>query len=262
MYQWNPHDYEKNSSPQERAADAVISTLELIGDEHILDIGCGDGKVTARISARIPNGSVLGIDSSSEMIDFARNKFPSSKYPNLRFELADALSLSYDQEFDLVVSFACLHWVKDHLSVLRGIKRSLKPGGIMVIQCGGRGAEDDIFALAREVIRGDKWSKYFQGYSNPHGVYGTEEYHAWLKEAGLEEIKVGVSARDMIFPGKAGLEGFIRTTWLSLTERIPEELRQEFISEMADRYLEHKPIRDGLAYAGMGVLEVEARRTI
>ena len=55
MYQWNASDYEKNSSGQERAAEAIISMLELEGHEHILDIGCGDGKVTAKMAALVPS---------------------------------------------------------------------------------------------------------------------------------------------------------------------------------------------------------------
>jgi trans-aconitate methyltransferase len=158
------------------------------------------------------------------------------------------------------VSFACLHWVKDHLAVLKGIERSLKPAGRMFIQCGGRGSDDDIFSLSRWIIKDDRWAKYFSSYSNPHGVYGPEEYHTWLPQAGLEVLKVNLITKDMLLPGRAGLEGFIRTTWLSLTSCIPEGKKEQFIAEIADRYLELRPIDDGLARVGMGVLEVEARR--
>jgi len=75
MYRWNPSDYERNSSAQERAADAVIARLNLRGDEHILDIGSGDGKVTAKMAPLVPQGRVTGIDSSPEMIDFARKRY-------------------------------------------------------------------------------------------------------------------------------------------------------------------------------------------
>ena len=70
---------------------------------------------------------MLVIDYSPEMIDFAKKRFPSTQYSNLRFEQGDAQNLIYNQEFDLVTSFACLHWIKDRLAVLRGIKCSLKP---------------------------------------------------------------------------------------------------------------------------------------
>jgi SAM-dependent methyltransferase len=150
--------------------------------------------------------------------------------------------------------------VKDHLAVLSGIERSLKPGGRMLILCSGRGSDDDIFALSRRIIKNDRWAGYFRGYSNPHGIYGPDEYHAWLPQAGLDEIKASLTVRDMIFPGRSGLEGFIRTTWRSLTSCIHEEKREQFIAEIADRYLELRPLEDGLAKVGMSVLEVEASR--
>lgn len=261
MYHWNPGDYEKNSSAQERAAEATLSRIELRGDESILDIGCGDGKITAKIAALVPQGSIKGIDSSPEMIDFARKRYPSTQFPNLSFSRVDAQNLDYNREFDLVLSFACLHWVKDHVAVIRGIKQSLKPAGKMIIQCGGRGIGDDIFTLTRMVMKGDKWSRYFQGYSNPHGIYGADDYHAWLKQIGLDEINVSVNAKDMVLPGRTGLEGFIRTTWLSLKERIPEDLREQFIAEIAERYLSIRPLEGGLAKVRMAVLEVEARQS-
>jgi len=114
--------------------------------------------------------------------------------------------------------------------------------------------------LTGEVIRSDKWSRYFKGYSNPHGIYGADDYHAWLKQIGLDEIRVNLEIKDLVLPGKAGLEGFIRTTWLSLTERIPEDLREQFIAEIADRYLSIRPPEGGLAMVRMAVLEVQARQ--
>jgi len=269
MQQWNPSDYEKNSSAQERAALTLLSKLDLKGDEQILDIGCGDGKITLKMAAMVPRGRVLGIDSSKEMIAFARRRISSpsissSSYANISFETRDALNLNYSNEFDLVTSFACLHWIKDHLAVLKGIERSLKYGGWMIIQCRGRseGTDGDIFSMAREIIRSERWHKYFRGYSNSQGTYGPEEYHAWLDQAGLEELKANLTIKDLVLPGRAGLEGFIRTTWLSVTERIPEDTRPQFINEITDKYLERRPLKDGLAYVGMGVLEVAARKPL
>ena len=75
MDKWNPEDYHHNSSVQLSWARELITKLDLKGDERILDIGCGDGKITASIASTAPNGSVLGIDSSHEMISFAESKF-------------------------------------------------------------------------------------------------------------------------------------------------------------------------------------------
>lgn len=102
--------------------------------------------------------------------------------------------------------------------------------------------------------------KYFQEFSNPYDNYGPEEYHSWLALAGLEELKVEMTMEEMILPGRAGLEGFIRTTWLPITERVPEELRPQLIREISERHLKNHPLRDGLARVNMPVLLVEARK--
>lgn len=260
MYRWNPEDYQQHSSAQESIAEGIISELKVKGNEHILDIGCGDGKVTSKLASLVPQGQVLGIDSSKEMIDFSRKKFSSSSHANLNFEQLDVLDLKFESRFDLVTSFACLHWVKDHLAVLKNVKRGLKPGGKLLFQCAGRRTNDDLVASGRDVVKSDKWKKYFSGFSNPYGTYGPEEYHAWLALAGLEELKVGMEIVEMILPGRAGLEGFIRTTWLPITEQVPEELRPELIWEISERHLDSHPLRDGLASIDMPVLLVEARR--
>ena len=55
-YQWNAADYAQHSSQQFKWACELTEKLHLHGDETVLDIGCGDGKVTAAIAARLPKG--------------------------------------------------------------------------------------------------------------------------------------------------------------------------------------------------------------
>jgi trans-aconitate 2-methyltransferase len=109
MHKWDPSDYEKSSSAQYRWAMDLVSQLDLNGDERVLDMGCGDGKITARLASRVPKGKVLGIDLSRDMVDFAGGRYPRKTYSNLAFQWGDANKLDFNEEFDLVVSFACLH---------------------------------------------------------------------------------------------------------------------------------------------------------
>ena len=108
--------------------------MKTIGDELILDVGCGDGKVTAEIARTVPRGFVTGTDVSAEMIAFARRIFPPTIHPNLRFEVCDAHHLSRKlfsppETVDLVFSNAVLHWVDDHEQFLRAAATVLHPGG-------------------------------------------------------------------------------------------------------------------------------------
>src|SRR5437868_4676333 len=119
MTEWNAAEYARIAGLQEAMAAEVLSILDLKGAERVLDLGCGNGKVTAQIAARLPNGNVLGVDSSADMIAFATANFASGARPNLRFETADIRHLSLPEQFDLVVSFNALHWITDQGEALR-----------------------------------------------------------------------------------------------------------------------------------------------
>jgi trans-aconitate 2-methyltransferase len=259
MHKWNPADYEKSSSAQYDWAMALVSDLLLEGDERILDIGCGDGRITAHLAGLVSNGSVLGIDLSPEMIGFAASKYADQT--NLSFQLGDASALHFVEQFDLVVSFACLHWIRDHLSVLKSVQQSLVPGGRFLMQCGGRGNAARILDLTGELIMSPPWMEYFSGFSFPYHFYGPEDYRVWLAEAGLRSLRAELVAKDMIHQGQAGLEGIIRNTWLPYTQRLPARLQDRFVKEIAESYLERHPLDDkGRAHVQMMRLEVEAEK--
>jgi trans-aconitate 2-methyltransferase len=105
MTEWNASEYAQRSGLQEAMAGEVLSLLDLNGAERVLDIGCGDGRIMAAIAARLPQGAVIGVDSSRDMIAFASRRFDSATHGNLRFEVADAHQLPFRDDFDLVVSF-------------------------------------------------------------------------------------------------------------------------------------------------------------
>ena len=135
--EWVAETYHTHSQIQYRLARDLLqryfsSIGSFSGNEKILDLGCGDGKVTKEIADQVTSGSVLGIDYSPSMIDFARSTYPAKIYSNLEFEQRDAVSFVDDQKFDIVFSFCCLHWIENQGLVLRNIYQSLKPGGIFL----------------------------------------------------------------------------------------------------------------------------------
>lgn len=258
-YQWNAVDYAKSSAAQQHWARELIRKLKLKGDETLIDIGCGDGKVSAEIAAAVPNGSVLGIDSSDSMIALARSHYPAEAFPNLRFRLEDARTLSFRNEFDVVFSNATLHWILDQQAVLRGIYNSLKRKGKVLLQMGGRGNAADVLAVFDEMMHTDEWRHYFIGFDFSYGFFGPDEYSSWLRESGLQSSRVELIPKDMTYNDTGGLEAWIRTTWLPYTQRIPEEKKNMFITELANRYVErHPPDARGTIHVAMMRLEVEA----
>src|SRR5512145_1019858 len=147
---WNAEDYAGNSSVQMQWALELIASLSLKGNERLLDIGCGDGKVTARLAELLPHGRVCGIDLSPNMIRLAHGQYPPGSHPNLSFLQMDATDIRLPDLFDVAFSNATLHWVCDHLAVLRGIHACLLPGGKILFQMGGRGNAAEILDAVRD----------------------------------------------------------------------------------------------------------------
>src|SRR3989440_12980568 len=121
MTEWNACDYDRISTLQKTMADESLARLSLEGGERVLDVGCGDGKITAEIATRVPRGSVLGVDPSHDMIAFASSRFATKDHASLRFEVADARRMPYRNEFELLVSFNALHWVAEQEAALASI---------------------------------------------------------------------------------------------------------------------------------------------
>ena len=261
MQTWNPKDYAEHSSLQFGLARKLLDQLRLRGDEAILDLGCGDGKITVEIARRVPRGQAVGIDSSREMIGFARAKFPPAQYPNLEFAVMDAQAISFQEQFDLVLSNSALHWVADHRPILEGIFRCLKPGGQVIIQMMGRGGLLAMAPAVAKVIGDPRWKDGFKNFRSPHGFYGPEEYRAWVLAAGLRPLRVELVPRTIAHPGREAMIGWIRTTWLSLLGCVPLAEHGNFVVSLADAYLQmHPPGPDGAITIPSQRLVVEAEK--
>ncbi|MGB9937005.1 MAG: class I SAM-dependent methyltransferase [Methanobacterium sp.] len=261
MYKWNAEDYQKSSSTQQKWAKELIKKLDLKGNECILDIGCGDGKVTAKIASILNKGHVLGIDSSEDMIKLAQKTFPKKNYENLSFKVKDVCSLDFNEQFDILFSNAALHWIRDHLDILKRSKTSLKPSGKILFQMGGKGNAEDILEIADEMIITEPWKEYFRNFNFKYGFYGKEEYEKWLEEAGLKTMRVEIIPKVMTKNGKEDLKSWIRTTWLPYIERVPDKLKDQFMDELASKYIQKYPEDNkGKIHVKMVRLEVEATK--
>jgi trans-aconitate methyltransferase len=257
---WDPADYAANSSAQTDWAREQIARLQLQGDERILDVGCGDGKITAELASRVPRGSVVGVDNSREMIEFARATFLRQSNPNLEFRGMDARRLSFSETFDLVFSNATLHWVDDHLSFLRGVAGCLRPGGRLVVSCGGRGNAQEVFAVLRGRMRARRWRAYFRRIQTPYFFFRPEEYARWLERCGYRVLAIRLVQKVTAFP-KQTLVAWLRTTWLPYTQRVPETIRAEFIGDIASHYVTEHPVdANGHTQLRMVRLELDASR--
>lgn len=259
MCAWNAQDYAQNSTAQQTWARELIAKLNFQGHEHILDLGCGDGKVTAELASHVPKGSVTGIDQSAVMIALAQTRFPPNLFANLCFQHMDARLLTFRHQFDRVFSNATLHWVDDHQAVLKGLQLGLKPQGRLLLQMGGKGNAVGIIEAVQTVLQHPQWSQYFQDFVFPYYFYSPDDYQQWLPAAGLKPIRLELIPKDMIHDNPAGLAGWIRTTWFPYVQRVPEDRAEAFISAVVDQYLQKHPVtEDRKTHVAMVRLEVEA----
>jgi trans-aconitate 2-methyltransferase len=262
MYKWDAQKYHNNSGNQQRIAQELIAKLDLKGNEKILDIGCGDGKITSEIASYVPNGSVLGIDNSQEMINFAKSKFSPSDFPNLTFKVTDANELSFHNEFDLIVSFFCLHWISDHTQVLKAIKNSLKPSGRVLLTFMTKSVETDNSRNSElKIISSEQWKKYFHDFTLNLGFYTPDEYKKLLENTCLRQKYVELIPMDLVFQGKDEYREFFQTVGHLFTSRVPTDLVQDLIDEMINAKFESNPLNsEGLFCLPQRRLEVYATK--
>ena len=135
--EWNAGEYHRLSAPQFQWGQRVLSELHLRGDERVLDAGCGSGKLTRLLLQSLPQGRVVGVDLSRNMVRLAHDNLKADFAGRVRFVAGDLVALPFRECFDGIFSTASFHWVFDHDALFRNLFASLKKGGWLHAQCGG-----------------------------------------------------------------------------------------------------------------------------
>jgi trans-aconitate 2-methyltransferase len=242
--EWDAQAYNRVSALQQWLAEKTLVGLRLDGHERVLDVGCGDGKITGEIARRLPRGSVLGVDASRTMVGFAARTFPATTYPNLAFRVADAAQLPFAEQFDLVVSFNCLHWVRDQAAALRGIRTALVPSGRSHLRFVSRGARRSLEDVIEDTRRAPAWAAYFPDYQPPYVHLTPDEYRALAESNGLRVERLDVQQENWDFGSREAFVHFAEATFVEWTRLLPPDRHGGFIDEVLDRY---RQLRDGSA---------------
>jgi trans-aconitate 2-methyltransferase len=236
MSEWDAEGYSRISGLQQAMAAEVLALLDLKGNESILDIGCGNGKITAEIAVRVPKGTVVGVDASNAMIEFASAHFGPEKFSNLRFRLGDARRLPFKNEFDLVVSFNALHWIPEQDEALGSIRSALRSDGVGQLRLVPAGPRKSLEDVIEETRLSPKWSSYFNDFRNPYLHLTPEQYSSLAVRSGLRVRQIHVESKEWDFHSRSAFQAFGSVTFAEWTRSLPESEHSAFISDVLDRY--------------------------
>jgi len=193
---WDAAAYAKGAAFVPALGAPVLALLDPQPGERILDLGCGDGALTAKIVEA--GAEVVGVDASENMVAAARAR-------GLDGRVANGEALDFGPEFDAVFSNAALHWMLDGKAVAAGVYRALKPGGRFVGEMGGQGNVATLRAGIRaELVR--------RGYpvpaEDPQWYPAREEFAAIYEAAGFSDIEAQLIPRPTPLPD--GVAGWLR----------------------------------------------------
>jgi trans-aconitate 2-methyltransferase len=236
MTEWNASAYERQSSLQEAMAGEELARLDLNGAERVLDVGCGNGKITAEIASRVPRGSVLGVDPSSDMIAFATQHHALPNGGNLRFVVGDVRALNLPPEFDLIVSFNALHWVPEQETALRSLRQALRPEGRTLLRFVPEGPRKCLEDVIEEVRLTPRWVGSFADFRKPYTHPVPQNYGRLAEECGLRVVRMHAEDKAWDFGSREAFHAFCRATFAEWTRRLPEDEWDEFIEMVLDRY--------------------------
>jgi len=213
---WSAGSYDTHARFVSDLASGVVDWLAPVAGERILDLGCGDGVLTAEIAAK--GAHVTGVDSSEAFIAAAQAR-------GLDARLMDGQALDFTAEFDAVFSNAALHWMTKAEAVAAGVRRALKPSGRFVAEFGGHGNVAAIVTALRAVgmRRGGDLAL-----AHPWYFPSPEEYQQLLEKAGFSVKRIALIPRPVVL--KTGI-----AEWLKLF-RTP--FFDQFGAEAADALAE------------------------
>lgn len=222
MNQWNVELYEAKHAYVWQYGENLLEMLAPSPQEYILDLGCGTGQLTAQIAAT--GAAVVGLDAAACAIAQCRQN-----YPQLEFVVANGADFSFPRNFDAVFSNAALHWIHPPAAAVKCIYQSLKPGGRLVAEFGGKGNVEQIMAALNTALEQPEY--------NPWYFPSISEYTTILEQQGLIVNYAVLFARPTKLEGKNGLANWLemfagdrlnsldRTTKATLIDEIVRQLR-------------------------------------
>lgn len=233
---WIAEKYSQSSFPQCNLAREVLQNHIFSNNEKVLDIGCGDGTISSFVAKeKVPYGSVMGIDASSSMIEWAQMHHHEK---NVTFEIAKAETFNFDNLFDLIISFSCLHWIDDQQIVWNNIRKHLKIGGLALVSLNPQPRNHDFASAIDETIQEVSFRPYFDGFKETFIMpYMTiDEYRDTVLRAGLKVDRCIQTIKTLELENKESFVNNVKA-WLPHVSQLPDDLQDSFVREIATKFM-------------------------
>lgn len=226
---WDAATYDRVSDPQLGWAREQLERLKLTGDEVVLDAGCGSGRATKLLADLVPRGRVYAVDVAPSMAAHAREALGD----RATVLCQDLVELTLPEPVDAIFSNATFHWIHDHDDLFAALHRTLKPGGQLVAQCGGRGNIDAFRTVADTVASEEPFAPYFVGWRGPWNYATDSETASRLRHAGFSDVSCWLEPKSVTpeYP-----RSFIQTVCLIRhLDPLPQGLRGPFVDRVLER---------------------------
>ncbi|MBI5578776.1 MAG: methyltransferase domain-containing protein [Deltaproteobacteria bacterium] len=257
VHEFNGKKYAAASGHQKEWGMRLIADLGLKGSERVLDLGCGDGALTARIADLVPAGEVLGIDASRSMIEAAQ----ANERANLRFLLMDINSLELADRFDIVFSNATLHWIKDHRRLYRNIDRVLGEVARIRFNFGGEGNCSHFIKIVKEAMALDAFATSFAEFEWPWYMPSVDEYSELIEFAGMRHWRVWEENADRFFMGVDAMVAWVdQPSLVPFLAHVPADVARPFREFVVSRMTEETRQPDGRCFETFRRINVSALR--
>jgi len=227
---WNGTYYRKYASMQREIGHTFIDIIPFLGNERVLDIGCGDGFNTNYLLGKLPKGEIIGIDISDSMLESAKEFIQ----PQLSFLKSDAQNFNFDEPFDIIVSMLAIHWISNKQKMLENVAKSLKLGGKFYFLFTLIDDEPALLKSSRIVQMSNKWKSKVPSDFNEFPVTTVDEFNQQVKNSNLT-----IEYQDRVFYRKVFPNRYELKQWLYMALKVLELLDPDDRSEYLDDVLDH-----------------------
>ncbi len=222
--EWPAGDYDSQATPHREWFEQVVGRLDLAGSEVVLDAGCGTGRWTQLIAERVPDGRVIGVDASPEMLTLARERLGQE----VELIETDLTELELTEAVDAVFSSAVFHWIADHDALFARLFAALRPGGRLEAQCGGIGNVAEVERAVESLAGDERFAEYLRTDRQAWNFASVGDTELRLTRAGFKNVEASTEPWQVMPEDPAGYLRAVMLPWH--LDRLPEALHEEFVA--------------------------------